>query len=264
MAHRPEIWEMVLTPYLAASWDTAQRLRRIIDHCDTSHRLGPLFTAPWDGYVVLTSLPEIGPECRLTIDQPRWLLREGQSAISIWEGGDRLVSLSYCLSSHDGNIIVYVGGVQGRLGESMLGRYRQLTKSAHGMRPTDLLIEIFKVFCKSINAEKVLCVSDEIHQRQSDYYPRENREIRISRQFNTIWKERAAVRQADGFFLLSTKPLRRTGSDVPRNKRAMYRRRYSMLDGIEARIDEAVKRGLTPAQLLSFGEEADPWPRPSR
>src|SRR5205807_2306286 len=111
---------------------------------------GPLFTAPWDGYVALTSLPEIGPECRLIIDQPRWLLREGQSAISIWEGGDRLVSLSYCLSSHDGNIVVYVGGVQGRLGESTLTRYRQLTKSAHGMRPTDLLIEIFKVFCKSI------------------------------------------------------------------------------------------------------------------
>ena len=258
LAHRPEIWEMLITPYLSASWNAFQRLRRVIDHCATTEKLGPLFTAPWNGYVVLTTLPEIGPQYRLILDQPRWLLREGQSAISIWDCGDRLFSLSYCLSSVDGKLVVYVGGVQGRPGEEILERFRRLTKSAHGMRPTDLIIELSKMVFNSIGAERVLCVSDENRQQKSDYY---NGKLPIMRPLNAIWTERGATRQDDGFFSLPATPLRRTNDHVPRKKRAIYRSRYEMLDAIATRIDETVQTGLRPEQLLIFGEESKPWPQ---
>jgi uncharacterized protein len=230
LAHRPEIWEMVLTPYVSAHWGTSERLSRIIDHCKTIERLGPLFTAPWNGYVVLTSLPEIGPSYRLMIDQPRWMLREGQSAISLWDKGDRLFTLSYCLSSDRGAVVAYVGGIKGTPG--MLERYRELTKSAHGMRPTDLTVELFRMICKSINIERIFCVSDQIRQDNSDYYLNRSGEAPVLRPLDPIWTARGAVLGEDGFFALPTTSLRRTSSDTARNKRTMYKRRYEMLDSI--------------------------------
>lgn len=260
LAHRPEIWETLVTPYLSASWNASERLKRIIDHCVTTEKLGPLFTAPWNGYVVLTTFPEIGPEYRLMLDQPRWLLREGQSAISIWDRGDRLFSLSYCLSSEEGKLVVYVGGLQGRPGEEMPERFRLLTKSAHGMRPTDLIIELSRMFFNAIGAERILCVSDEIRQQKSEYYP--DGKLPVVRPLNVTWTERGSIRQEDGFFSLPTAPHRRTSDDVPGKKRAMYRSRYEMLDAIATRLDETVRIGLRPEQLLYFGEESKPWPQP--
>lgn len=255
LAARPEIWEMVLTPYLAACWNSSERLQRVLDHCNTCEKLGPLLTAPWNGYVVLTSLPEIGPSYRLILDQPRWLLREGQSAISLWNGEDRLFSLSYCLSSEEGTLIAYVGGLQGRTGENILDRYRELTKRAHGMRPTDLTVELFRMFCQSIGVDHICCVSDEIRQHKSRYYLQRGAETVIMRQYNRIWTERGAHQGGDGFFTLPTAKQRRATPDIPRNKRTMYRRRYEMLDAIGSRIALLTTTDVKPDQLLFFGEE---------
>ena len=252
---RPEIWEMVLTPYLAACWGPSERLNRVLDHCNTCEKLGALLTAPWNGYVVLASLPEVGPSYRLILDQPRWLLREGQSAISLWSGGERLFSLSYCLSSDEGKLVAYVGGLQGRTGANILDRYRELTKSAHGMRPTDLTVELFRMFCESIGVEHIYCVSDDIRQHKSKYYLQRGAETVIMRQYNRIWAERGAHLRGDGFFILPTAKLRRANTDIPRNKRAMYRRRYEMLDAIGSRIALLTTTDVKPEQLLFFGEE---------
>jgi uncharacterized protein VirK/YbjX len=148
-----------------------------------------------------------------------------------------------------------VGGLQGRAGENMLDCYRQLTKSAHGMRPSDLMIELFRRFCLSIGIQEIFCVSDEIRQHKSGYYLRRNAETIISRQYDTVWTERGATRRDDGFFLLPTATSRRADTDIPRNKRAMYRRRYNMLDAIGTRIAALRATDIAPEQILAFGEE---------
>src|SRR4051812_19316075 len=40
---RPEILEMLYTPYLAANWDAKTRFARIIDHCETVKAIGGVF-----------------------------------------------------------------------------------------------------------------------------------------------------------------------------------------------------------------------------
>lgn len=37
---RPEIFEMVYGPYIAASWNAPTRIARVIDHCETVSRIG--------------------------------------------------------------------------------------------------------------------------------------------------------------------------------------------------------------------------------
>jgi len=127
------------------------------------------------------------------------------------------------------------------------------------MRPTDLIIELCKMVFSSIGAERILCVSDEIRQQKSDYYP--NGKLPFVRPLNAIWTERGSTMQEDGFFSLPTTPRRRTSDEVAPKKRAMYQSRYEMLDAIAARITETVRTGLRPEHLLYFGEESKPWPQ---
>ncbi|WP_413774718.1 DUF535 family protein [Mesorhizobium sp. AR10] len=55
-----------------------------------------------------------------------------------------------------------------------------------------------------------------------------------------MWWERGAIDRRNGFFELPVEAGRRQGDEIPARKRAMYRRRYAMLDEIETQLCERV------------------------
>lgn len=256
LAARPEIWGVVLTPYVAASWSPRERVSRVIDHCATIERLGPLLDFPVDAFVDLLRLDEIDPAYRVVFDQPRWLLRDGQSAISLWEGCDRLFSLSFCLSSQEGDLVAYVGGVQGRQEEGVLDRYRRFTKLAHGIRPSDMTVELFRMICLEFGVSRILAVSDAIQHRRSSYSAATLTEGEIHLRYDALWEGRGARRRPDGFYDVPIAPQRREAAGIRANKRALYRRRYAALDAIAARMGAVVRAGLKPGMLGHHGGEA--------
>lgn len=246
---RPEIWSMVATPYLCANWTATERFARIVDHCETIERLGPLLDFPLNAFVDLLDLHEIDPTYRLVLDQPHWLLRDGQATFSLWEGRDRLVSLSYCLSSAPGGLTAYVGGLQGRSEEGVLDRYRQFTKQAEGMRPTDFTVALFRAFCRGLGVARILTVSDATHYRQAAYYGRHIDPAPAHLSYDELWRARGARERVDGFFDLPPTEARREFHAITANKRAMYRRRYAMLDAMTARLDKITRDGWAPARI---------------
>lgn len=249
VAARPECWSMVLAPYVVATWAAPLRFRRIVDHCSTVERLGPLMNFPQEAFVDLVSLEEIGPDYRLVLDHPRWLLRDGQMALSIWEGADRLFSLSFCLSSQDGALIAYVGGVQGRKEEGVLERYRRFTKLSEGVRPSDMIAELFRMLCVAMGVTRVLAVSDATRHQVSSYCQARPGANAAKFSYDEFWGARGAERTADGFFDVLLSPRRRSAEEVRVNKRAMYRRRYAAMDSIEARLIAVAASGLRPGML---------------
>lgn len=250
VAARPEIWSMVLAPFVAAHWPPRERFERIVDHCESVERLGPLLDLPADSYVDLLTLEEIGPEFRLVLDQPRWLLRDGLSALSLWEGRDRLFSISFCLSSRNGCLTAYVGGLQGRREDGVVDRYRDFTKRAHGMRPADMITELFRMFCQSLGVRRILAVSEAIRHQQSAYCRRTIGESAASTlSYDDHWRGRGATLASDGFFDLPVTPVRRSEQSILPKKRSMYRRRYACLDLIATRLDASIAGGLKPGML---------------
>lgn len=249
VAARPECWSMVLVPYIAATWSAPVRFRRLVDHCATVERLGPLMNFPPEAFVDLVLLDEIGPDYRLVLDQPRWLLRDGQMAISIWEGADRLFSLSFCFGSEDGALVAYVGGVQGRKEDGVLERYRQFTKLSEGVRPGDMIAELFRMVCVAMGVTRVLAVSDATRHQASRYCQARPGANSAKFSYDEFWAARGAELTQDGFFDVPLDPRRRSADEVRANKRAMYRRRYAAMDAIEARIAEVAVDGLRPGML---------------
>jgi uncharacterized protein len=248
LAERPEIWGVVYSPYLAASWTPRQRIERIVDHCRTVEAIGPLLDMPLDAYTRLLTLGEFDPGLTVVLDQQRWLLREGQMTFSLRENGDQLFALSFCLSSEAGRLTAYIGGIQGRREAGVLDRYRRLTKLAHGARPSDLTVDLFRMFCGALGVERVFAVSDANRHQRSRYFARRafdpNEAVFMS--YDDLWSGRGGQLRGDGFYELPSALRRRPLEDVAANKRSLYKRRYAALDAIEARMRAMVRAGLRP------------------
>lgn len=240
--HRPELFGMVITPFVAAPWCASERFRAVINHCDQVDALGwPLDVGDHE-YRRIADLSEISPDLHLELAAPSWLAREGLLSLSLVEGKTLIFSLSFTLGRNDKGLVAYVGGLQGGADGDALATNRRLTKLAHGIRPRDLLIEAFRILCRAYDVTHILAVADDIRVHQSAYLKaREADPVVMS--YDAVWLDRGGERYADGFFLLPVVMKRRDHEDIRANKRSEYRRRYAMLDALETSIGRTLSAG---------------------
>jgi uncharacterized protein VirK/YbjX len=230
---RPEVLEMVHGRYLAANWGAKEKISTVLSHLETVAEIGGVVDFPPDVVVDLIPLDSVGPEYRITLDQPRWLLREGQLALSLWEGIDRIFSLSFSLSTVNGKRVAYIGGIQGRVQAAdepdILERYRIFTKAAFGSRPRDFLVETFRLLCQALGVSEILTVSDANQ-------PLREHQTHLVLSYDDVWKERGGVDNGGGFYILPVASSRRSDEEIPAKKRNVYRKRYALYSEVEERI----------------------------
>lgn len=238
---RPEVWTLPRVRFLTSTWNPSRRIAALADHCGTVERLGRPFDLRPHQAAEIAPLTMIADGLRLVMDSPRWLFLDGLLALNIFEGDERLYSIAFILSSDDGPLTAYVGGIQGRSGEGFRDRYRLLTKSAWGVRPADMMVELLRMVCAEIGVERLACVADRwrhqlgpIASRRADFVD----PVRFD--YDALWQERGGVLGEDGFYDLPIDPERRPLEDVPAKKRAERRRRYEMLDAIRATLAGAL------------------------
>ena len=238
---RPEIWGMLRAPFIAADWKVEARFRHIMDHCRIVTAIGrPMDLRP-NEFAVLTDLRELGSEFRVTIDQPRWMLRDGLLALSLWQGNDRLYSLAFTMAQAGNRLVAYVGGVQGRRGPDLRDRYRAFTKAAHGMRPRDLLIDLFRLVCEQLGVARIYGVSDANRHQRSRYFTHRTGFIDPVRiDYDEMWRDRGARNARNGFLELPVRVSMRNPASMPPRKRAQYRRRYAMFASVRERLVQAL------------------------
>ena len=232
MTQRQETVGVVIWPYQCLDWDACTRLNRIRDHYSIIDSLGGPIDFPVNDRLVLLDLGEIREDLQIVLDQPKWFMREGQLTINLFLGDLRLYSLVFSLGSDAEGVAAFVGAIQGRDLEGILEEYRALTKAAHGMRPRDLLIEAFRMFCRAIGVARIYAVADEHRQHRSPYYgPTADKKLNLN--YDEVWKERRGVRVDRLHFQLDVNPTERDLESIPAKKRGMYRRRYEMLRKID-------------------------------
>jgi uncharacterized protein len=233
---RPETIGTVIWPYQCSGWNAKNRIARIRDHYAVVEKIGGLLDFEVDARIQLLDLDEIREGFRVIVDQPVWFMREGQLAINLFLGDTRIYTLAFSLFQSESGISAFIGAIQGRDIDGVLANYRELTKASHGMRPRDLLFEIFRMFCSELGVSQILAVSDEYrHHRYQNYFGQARRET-FSSNYDKIWTDRGGVRSNPMFFQLEVGETRRDLSEVPAKKRSMYRRRYEMLSRIASQM----------------------------
>jgi uncharacterized protein VirK/YbjX len=171
----------------------------------------------------------------VVVDQPIWFVREGQLVINLFLGEERIYSLAFSLFGQAGSVGAFVGAIQGRDIEGINDIYRELTKSSHGMRPRDLVIEIFRMFCAELGIAEILAVSDEYRHHRSGYFGN-SADTKFSSNYNEIWEDRGGERVDPTCYRLKVGHEERDISSIPSKKRSLYRRRYEALQSIRQQI----------------------------
>lgn len=230
---RPELLRLPYVNFISVNWSVPTRIRRARSHIETTAGIGGIFRASPSEVAVLIELAMIDTNYRVCLHQARWLFREGQHVLSLYDGKDIIFSLAFSLCTEGGRRIAFIGGIQGRpqlSGEiNILDRYRRFTKAAFGLRPRDLLVEIAKLFFSSIGVVEILAVSDSAHVQRSL-----TRRFAVS--YDEIWQERGGTPNGDGFYVLPLGRAVKAIEDVPSKKRSLYRKRSELLMQVEAAL----------------------------
>ena len=144
--------------------------------------------------------------------------------------GVRLYSIGFGFTD-DHSLLM--GNVQGpSLKDDGLDRIRDATHAAHGMRPPHLLVHTLRLLAARWGATRLQGVDPENHVKG-----RWNlRDSRLRFDYRAFWQEHEATRDAAGNWSLPLDTALRPLDEVPTKRRAMYRRRYAMLEALQLAV----------------------------
>jgi uncharacterized protein VirK/YbjX len=241
IAQRPETVGAVVWPYQCHTWTAKTRLDRIREHYSVIDSLSPRIDFPLDGALKLLDLGNVYENLHVVLDQPIWFMREGQLVINLFLDNVRIFSLAFSLARESGEVVAYVGAMQGRNIEGLLDKYREITKAMHGMRPRDFLFELFRAFCRAYGVSKIYAVSDASRHHRSAYFGSKAKDGELTLNYDEIWVERGGTIQNSDFYVFNVDQQIKNLEEVPSKKRSMYRKRYDFLESTEAQMLDVCK-----------------------
>ena len=239
-------------PYLNNTWDVAERLERIARHYELLAATSTvLFGLDKRTAVQVVDLSRFSPDCRIIIDRPVWFKREGELVLNLFRESLRVASLAFILGTQGGEPAIFIGALQGInrgvSSEESLEIFRSLTKDFDGLRPKSLLVDIMQMIASGLGIRLLLAVADENRHHRHTYFGPEER-TKLAANYDEIWTEHGGSRSAiAGFYQLPLRAVRKDLAEVPAKKRAMYRRRYSMLAEVENEIADTLRSWTEPA-----------------
>jgi uncharacterized protein VirK/YbjX len=229
LANAPRALYPVMHKHLDRRFDTLARARSLMQsmRCMESVVDAGLASRLFSGELVtLGVLPDA---TRITLGLNRLTFHEGLWAIDLTRAdGLRVFTISFgWLDS--GSLMI--GCVQGPPREiDGLACVRELTDTAQGLRPAFLLMLMLRTCAKLWNVTRLIGV-DEAHQVKGRWNHRA-----AERRFDyaVFWQDCSGAPLPDGNWELPVEVPRRPLEDVPSKRRAMYRRRYALLDALAA------------------------------
>lgn len=243
-------------PYISKSWSPENKLSVLASHYEVVTKSCPqLLLLGRSDSLLLSDLSEFATGCSLVLDRPFWFMREGELVLNLFQGDLRIASIAFTLCRTDTELCIFIGAVQGIHkgveSELSLSIYRDLTKDFEGLRPRSFLIEVIKYIAINIGVERIYAVGDGYRHHRHPYFGA-HKALELAANYDVIWLEHGATpSEREDFFeipmMLSRKPL----DSIASKKRAMYRRRYELLDDTFKKIDGVLIGSYSSSRVAS-------------
>ena len=250
---RPELLGFAVWPYVHAGWPTMARFEALAQHEQAIATDMRALAVPISGSLLVADLADLSPGVTLVVDRAPWFLREGSLVFNQFLNDERMMSLAFSFGLRDGERVAYIGSVQGSNVDSALAKYREMAKGLQGMRSRDFLVKTFQLLMNHMGVKRLFGVSDELRHHRHPYFGKAKAE-RLHLDYNEIWKEHSAERMPDGFYRLPSLPVVKSMRAIAAKNRALYRRRYALMDRLSA--DLASRFGAAPPDIQ--GEQRRP------
>ena len=141
---------------------------------------------------------------------------------------------------------MWIGALQGPNMEDAKEVVKKITKKCHAYRTKNLILYAAQAVTRTLGLKKIYAVTNE------GYYA--NNHVRIDRKlktsFSDFWIEAGGSHTDDARFdLLPLTEVRKSAEEIPTRKRAVYRRRFVLLDEIDRSIEKRIKCELQQVEL---------------
>ena len=133
---------------------------------------------------------------------------------------------------------MWIGALQGPNIENSKDLIKILTKKCHAYRTKNLILYAAQAVARAFDLQKIFAVTN--YGYYANNHVRTDRKLKTS--FSDFWLECGGNACEDKrFFELPMTEYRKTYEEIPTQKRAVYRRRFALLDEIDAAIFESLK-----------------------
>lgn len=162
--------------------------------------------------------------------------KEGEATLLFRnEQGVTLAELTFTLCQYEGQTTIFIGGLQGAKAWVEHDFIQQATKACHGLFPKRLLLESVCQLAQKWGAAQIVAVGNRTHVYRSWRYEKKKKE-KLHADYDSFWLSLGAQQESAGYFRLPESIPRKPMEEIASKKRAEYRRRYELLDSLEAQL----------------------------
>lgn len=225
-------------PYIHNLWPVHKRFEIIATHYELIKTQPDIFNIKEANQYQLLDLNAYSSGLTAVIDKAKWFRREGEIVVNLFKNDYRVSSIAFSLGDDNGDLVIYVGAIQcvaRAINIDSLEILKIITKDLEGLRPKSLIIELLKIIADGMQVKHIYAISNK-HRHHFHPFFKNYAGSQLVSNYDTIWEEHGGVLSKNGFYELPLDKARKDFADIASNKRAMYRRRYEMLDEIEQQL----------------------------
>ncbi|MBS0582739.1 MAG: DUF535 family protein [Proteobacteria bacterium] len=242
IARQPLLAAKLQHRYVLSGLDTARRLGVACGHFDAFLRRVPRLlnaTIYSASGLHLTAIATTASAYELRLLHLPHCWQEGEVSLGLFEQDALIGAVTFVLGDAGefapdlarGESALMIGGIQGCQSDDGQDAFRRATKTMHGLRPFSLLLHAARAVARGLGATRLIAVADTGHALR---YKRGKGRIRLS--YDAIWLDHGATAVDANVFDLGLATASKDLADVPSQKRAQYRRRYALMESVDADI----------------------------
>ena len=153
--------------------------------------------------------------------------------INFWIAKNNLIDFE----KSAGGFSMWIGAMQGPNVENSRELIKIITKKCHAYRTKNLILYAAQAVARSLGLEKIFAVTN--YGYYANNHVRRDRKLKTS--FDDFWSECGGFLTSDKrFFELPLIEPRKTYEEIPVRKRAVYKRRFELLDDLDATVAEKI------------------------
>jgi len=224
----PRFLYKVYRPYISNALRPQERLAAIEAHYDFIFRrgLGQVVARASLGPVVLAAVEgKSGLPYEIQLRTVNMFDREGDLVLQLAQDGKIIYTVAFTVAPRAGRPAISIGCVQGGRLDDAREAIRLATRDLHGIRPKQLMVSLVRQLGFEYGCERLHLVSN----RNRVIYTA----IRLGRvlaDYDLLWEEMGAVRNASGDYELDCAPIAAPDlENIPSKKRSEARKRHELL-----------------------------------
>lgn len=232
-----------LRVYVSVKWDITRKIKIMTDTYSfirANSALLDALTLPAGITLAQFDIADY-PGVRVVLDYDNRYRKEGELVVSLWHEalGGPVIALAFTLEQlQNGEWAMYVGCIQGLAGVDN----KSVSKAMHGLWPKIFIVSAAQEIARALGMSHLFGISEAIHSHRKKrmvYIPSRHA---LAFDYNGLWEEVGGVAAREGWYELPLAMERRPYEEMKSNKRAMYKRRYAMLDDISQQVSAVLKR----------------------